>query len=80
MRYLAICFLSLAAFLNAGAAPSAVADITAQRSAPARVHAAPSPRGDNTQDRTLAAALAAVLIALQLRRRQKSLRMTRPLN
>jgi len=79
MKYLAISFLSLAAFLNAGAAPSAGAPMNASMFAPPRaVRAAAG--GDNTPDGAIAGALAAALIALQLRRRQKSLRMPRPLN
>jgi len=71
MKYLAIFFLSLAASLTARTAPSV--------SAPARVHAAPV-REDNTPDRALAGALGAALVALQLRRRQKSLTLPRSLS
>jgi hypothetical protein len=83
MRYLAICFLSLVAFLTAGTAPSVSAEINATVAAQARVsapgHAASlsAPRDGNTPDRALAGVLAAALVALQLRRRQKSLRMPR---
>jgi hypothetical protein len=88
MKYLAICFLSLAAFLTAGTAPSVSAEINSTVSAsalaaPARVSAPGSAaslsasRDGNTPDRALAGVLAAALVALQLRRRQKSLRMPR---
>jgi len=86
MKYLAICFLALAAFLTAGTAPSVSAEITATVSAsamaaPARISMPGPPlsasRDGNTPDRALAGVLAAALVALQLRRRQKSLRMPR---
>jgi hypothetical protein len=79
MKYLALSFLSLAAFLNADAAPSAGAELNASAFVPVRTLQA-TPRDDNTPDGAIAAALAAALIALQLRRRQKSLRIPRPLN
>jgi hypothetical protein len=88
MKYLAICFLSLAAFFTAGTAPSVSAEINATASASALAAAAriASPgsaaslsasREGNIPDRALAGVLAAALVALQLRRRQKSLRMPR---
>jgi len=79
MKYLAVSFLSLAAFLNADAAPTAGAEMTASAYVPVRALRA-TPKDDNTPDGAIAAALAAALIALQLRRRQKSLRIPRPLN
>jgi len=79
MKYLAICLLSLAAFFTAGTAPSVSAEINAMASAsaiaaPVRVSAS---REGNMPDRALAGVLAVALVALQLRRRQKSLRMPR---
>jgi len=80
MKYLAICLLSLAASFAARTAPLAGAEADAPIFAPARpVHIA-SLRGESTSDRALAGALAAVLVALQLRRRQKSFALPRPLN
>ena len=70
MKYLAVCFLSLAASLTARTAPSV--------SVPVRVHASPV-REDNNPDRALAGALGVALVALQLRRRQKSLTLPRSL-
>jgi hypothetical protein len=89
MKYLAICFLSLVAFLTAGTAPSVSAEINAtvasqalaaqvRVSAPGHAASLSAPRDGNT-DRALAGVLAAALVALQLRRRQKSLRMPRQL-
>jgi len=75
MKYLAICFLSLAA-LNARTAPSVSAEVNESIFTPVRANTPPE---DNASDRALAAVLAAALVALQLRRRQKSLRMPRPL-
>jgi hypothetical protein len=74
MKYLAICLLSLASLITtAGASPSPAI--------PAIEALAPAPARDNALgDRALAGALAAALVALQLRRRQKSLLMPRPLN
>jgi len=66
MKYLAILFLSLAASFTARTAPSIGVEMKAPTTAPS--------------DRAVAGGLAAALVALQLRRRQKSLRMTRPLN
>jgi hypothetical protein len=77
MKYLAICFLSLAAFFTAGTAPSVGAEIGASKSAPAHAALWSAPRDDHTSDRALAGVVAAALVALQLRRRQKSLRMPR---
>ncbi|HEU4781651.1 MAG TPA: hypothetical protein VFS58_17360 [Steroidobacteraceae bacterium] len=65
MKYLAICFLSLTSLFNTAGA--ATVDT---------VFSAGAPLGD----RALALVVAAALIALQLRRRQKSLRMPRQLN
>ncbi len=77
MKYLAICFLSLTAFLNAGAAPSAGTEVTPKYAPAHQVRAVP--KDDNTPDGAIAGAVAVVLVALQLRRRQKSLRMPRQL-
>lgn len=91
MKYLAICLLSLAAFLTAGTAPSVSAEINAtdsalglaapvRISAPAVAASLSASRDANAPDRALAGVLAAALVALQLRRRQKSLRMPRQFN
>ena len=79
MKYLAICFLSFAASFTARTAPSGDGEARASIIAPAQtLHVAA--RSENaTSDRALAFALAAALVALQLRRRQKSMLMTRPL-
>ena len=87
MKYLAICFLSLAAFFTAGTAPSVSAEINATASASAlaastrisslEAASLSASREGNIPDRALAGVLAAALVALQLRRRQKSLRMPR---
>jgi hypothetical protein len=77
MKYLAICFLSLTAFFTAGTAPSVGASINAPLFASVRVAGVATPRHDYGTDRALAGVLAVALVALQLRRRQKSLRMPR---
>jgi len=69
MKYLAIGFLLLAAFLNAGASPKGGTDT-----------AAAVPTEDNRPDGAIAGVLAVALVALQLRRRQKSLQNPRQLN
>jgi hypothetical protein len=77
MKYLAIILLSLASLLTAaGASQSTPAGL------PALVPdmALAFEQGASIGDRALAGMLAAALIALQLRRRQKSLRMPRALN
>jgi hypothetical protein len=80
MKYLAICFLSLAASFTARTAPSVSAEVQASLLVPApAVHGAARSEGA-TSDRALAGVLAAALVALQLRRRQKSLLMPRQLN
>jgi hypothetical protein len=66
MKYLAVLILSLAASFTARTAPAVGVEATASTTAPS--------------DRAVAGGLAAALVALQLRRRQKSLRMPRPLN
>lgn len=76
MKYLAILFLSLAASFTARTAPSAGAEPNVSMYAPVLVRGAPAP-SDGSSDRALAVVLAAALIALQLRRRQKSMRMPR---
>jgi len=78
MKYLAICFLSLAASLTARTAPVQT-DIRAAIVGPLRTAHVNPPREDNTGDRALAGVLGAALVALQLRRRQKSLTLPRPL-
>jgi hypothetical protein len=79
MKYLAIFFLSLAASLTARTAPVR-ADVGASIISPVHAVHAAAPRDDNAADRALAGVLGAVLVALQLRRRQKSLTLPRPLN
>jgi hypothetical protein len=79
MKYLAICFLSLAAFFTAGAAPSVGAAINAPIMTPVIVARIATPSGVDGPDRALVVVLAAALVALQLRRRQKSLGMPRRL-
>jgi hypothetical protein len=77
MKYLAICLLSLASLLTAaGASPSD--SVSLQSLGPDFTRA--FEQGASLGDRALAGVLAAALIALQLRRRQKSLRMPRALN
>lgn len=77
MKYLAIFVLSLASLLTAAGA---------SRSGPGPLPglvpdaAQAFEQGASLGDRALAGGLAAVLVALQLRRRQKSLRMPRALN
>ena len=75
MKYLAICFLSLAA-LNARTAPSVSAEVNESIFTPVR---ATTSSGRQRVGPRACRVLAAALIALQLRRRQKSLRMPRPL-
>jgi len=78
MKYLAIFFLSLASSFTARTAPVR-ADLSASIVSPQRAaHAAASREGDMS-DRALACVLGAALVALQLRRRQKSLTLPRPL-
>jgi hypothetical protein len=70
MKYLAICLLSVASlWTTAGASQSRSLSL-----APVSLHAA------SMADRALAGAVALALVGMQLRRRQKSLRMPRPLN
>jgi hypothetical protein len=77
MKYLAICLLSLASlFTAAGASQSVPASLPALVPDAALVFEQAASLGD----RALAGVVAAALIALQLRRRQKSLRMPRALN
>jgi hypothetical protein len=77
MKYLAIILLSLASLLTAaGASPSTPAALPSLVPDVALVFE----QGASIGDRALAGVLAAALIALQLRRRQKSLRMPRALN
>ena len=73
MKYLAICFLSLAAFLNAGAC--ALGRRRKCTDVRAGSGARRLPRTTTAPDGAIAGALAAALVALQLRRRQKSLHM-----
>jgi hypothetical protein len=86
MKYLAICFLALTAlFSTAGTASIAPAATTSF--APSFIEPAVSlhvlrhsvDSGDSKMDGTLMVLLAGALITLQLRRRQKSLRMPRML-
>ena len=74
MRYLAICILSLTALLRA-AGSSAGAEEVVQAAVIAPVLVEPVRAGG--YDGPLTILLSAALIALQLRRRQKSLRMPR---
>ena len=77
MKYLAICLLSLASlFTAAGASQSVPASLPVFVPDAAVVFEQAASLGD----RALAGVVAAALIALQLRRRQKSLRMPRALN
>jgi hypothetical protein len=76
MKYLAILFLSLAASFTARTAPTASAEANMSMFAPVLVSGV-SNSHDETSDRALAVVVAAALIALQLRRRQKSMRMPR---
>lgn len=76
MKYLAIVLLSLASLLTAAGASSSV---PAQLPAAVPGVALAFDQGTSLGDRALAGVLAASLIALQLRRRQKSLRMPRAL-
>jgi hypothetical protein len=77
MKYLAICLLSLTSLMTAaGASPSAPASIPTLSPDVTLMFE----RGASLGDRALAGVLAAALVALQLRRRQKSLRMPRALN
>jgi len=69
MKYLAICFLSVASlWATAGASPS-----------PSISPAPVSMQTGSMADRALAGVVALALVGIQLRRRQKSLRMPRPL-
>jgi hypothetical protein len=72
MKYLAVCLLSLASLIATADASQSPAVTRLMSPAPARENA--------LGDRALAGALAAALVALQLRRRQKSLLMPRPLS
>jgi hypothetical protein len=84
MKYVAVCVLSVATMLSASAAPIAPSAQTFAPSliAPA-VRAAKDVRGvvdevaPGVSDSVLMTMLASALIALQLRRRQKSLRSPR---
>jgi hypothetical protein len=70
MKYLAICLLSVASLWTAaGASPSRPLLLS-----PVSLQTA------SMADRALAGAVALALVGMQLRRRQKSLRMPRPLN
>jgi len=69
MKYLAICFISVASlWTTAGASQS-----------PAMSPSPVSLQSGSMADRALAGAVALALVGIQLRRRQKSLRMPRPL-
>jgi hypothetical protein len=69
MKYLAICFLSVVSlFTTAGAWPASFSPLTQAMQ-----------DGASLADRALAVIVAAALVGMQLRRRQKSLRMPRPL-
>ena len=70
MKYLAVCLLSVASLWTTAGASQA----------PAPSFAAVSLERESMSDRALAGMVAAALIGMQLRRRQKSLRMPRPLN
>jgi hypothetical protein len=86
MKYLAICLLSLASlFTTAGATPPSSPQRAATTAAPLQALEAVSVKrvfsdGSSLTDRALAAMVAAALVGMQLRRRQKSLRMPRPLS
>lgn len=69
MKYLAICLLSVASlWTTAGASQAPSLSL-----APSSLHSS------SIADRALAGAVALALVGMQLRRRQKSLRMPRPL-
>jgi hypothetical protein len=74
MRYLAICILSLTALLRSAGTSARAEEIVPAANPPALVESV-APAQDH--DGALALMLSAALIALQLRRRQKSLRMPR---
>jgi hypothetical protein len=77
MKYLAICLLSVVSlFTTAGAWPAS----SSQLQNPAPALAQVTNRDASPGDRALAGMVAAVLVGIQLRRRQKSLRMPRQLN
>jgi uncharacterized protein (UPF0261 family) len=95
MRYLAIIFLSVAALIGTAALPAgaealpAGAEVVALQASVVPMTellsrqgvSAPDANGDAPVfDSALAALLGCVLVALQLRRRQKSLRMPRAFN
>jgi hypothetical protein len=79
MRYLAIILLSLAALLRATGTSASAPDV-AQATLVAPALLQPWSRSDSGYDRPLAVVLAGALVALQLRRRQKSLRLPRALH
>lgn len=74
MKYLAICFLSVVSlFTTAGAWPASSTQL--QSAAPAFVHVMQG--SASLGDRALAGVVAALLVGMQLRRRQKSLHSPR---
>ena len=77
MKYLAICLLSVVSlFTTAGAWPASSSQL--QNTVPALAQV--MKRDASPGDRALAVIVAAALVGIQLRRRQKSLRMPRQLN
>lgn len=81
MRYVAICILSLASMLSAASAPTAVAALLPHIEPSARDAALISAElAESTAfDPVLMILVAGVLAAIQLRRRQRSLRTPAPL-
>ncbi len=76
MKYLAICLLSVVSlFTTAGAWPASSSQLQKPLPALAQVMKHDAPFGD----RALAVVVAVALVGIQLRRRQKSLHMPRPL-
>lgn len=71
MKYLAVCVLSLFTYVTADGA-SKIESL--------RVDSVLAASVSSPADNALAALLGGALVALQLRRRQKSLRMPRPLS
>jgi uncharacterized membrane protein len=77
MKYLAICLLSVVSlFTTAGAWPASSSQL--QNTVPALAHV--MKRDASLGDRALALIVAAALVGIQLRRRQKSLHMPRQLS
>lgn len=71
VKYLAVCVLSLVTHVTAGSGP--------ESAAPAAAPITSGPAMASLADGALAVLLGGALVAIQLRRGQKSLRMPRPL-